>query len=572
MPAGPGYAGFCLQGYMRPVSPSGGYGPDEDPASRRRQVADDARLARSMGANLLRVFWTVESVLAGPPEEFTVALNSTLRGDLMHQAVFLTSLEHRVAQLDRSGQLLAQLRRAAAGDPADDAPFQLDFSLLDAVFDGIADANGDDGHPLRVALVMVSSPPRWIVEAPSYERLGFLAAAESFGSAWDAFVHFHADLYRRLVARYATRDPNLLCAMEITNEPDYNWTPEEVKIEGYVTELRLEQVPKTDRSAPPFEPTAWGYEPQDAAWSDDRPGVPVLDFDWGPKFDWYAMCAGQLQSHCARAIKEEASRLDVEVLTVSGSVTHNNIDYLVRMRRGDVHAFDHIDRIGLHPYHWADNDVWNDEFVSSDDYRDWGAADPRTFAASYFKHFDFFKALRGRSGIAAIDAEIDAVLGDRALWLTEFGIASKAMGRFNSISPDLNRLIRPRAVVGSSDGQPDVVWEDLWDAFLDQVDADWLRAQNVECLMLYGLHELGDPWFDLHDDDRSNFALFDADRRPRLQSDVLSRVGGLLGSLSGVTPATQRTPGRPPVQPGLYRIPWREVKLSDRAREVKTML
>jgi hypothetical protein len=568
---------------MRPVNPPGGYAEGQDPASRRRQIAGDARLARSMGANLLRVFWTVESVVSGPPDEYTVALNSTLRGDLMHRGVFLTDEAHRVAQLERSGEALRLLRGALEDEGDPDTRLRLDFSLLDAVFDGVLDAQRESEDPLRVLLTMVSSPPRWILEAPSYERLAFLGTANSFGSTWDAFVHFHADLYRRLVARYATRQPQLLCALEITNEPDYNWTPEEVKIEGateaivnplgkYVTELRLEQVPKTDRTPPPFEPTAWGYQPQDGAWADDRPGVPVLDFDWGPKFDWYAMCAGQLQSHCARAIKEEAARLGVELLTVSGSVTHNNVDYLVRMRRGDHSAFEHIDRIGLHPYHWANNDVWDDEFVTAGDYQGWGSADPRAYAADYFKRFDFLKALRGRSGSAAHDAEVAAVLGDRRIWLTEFGIASKAMGRFNAVIPELNRLIRPRGAVGSSAGQADVVWEDLWTAYLDQVDAGWLRAHDVECLVLYGLHELREPWFDLHDDDRSNFALFAADERPRLAPGVLSRIGGLLSSLSQVPATAELGDGPAPAPAELYRTPWRQVNVSDRAREVKTML
>jgi hypothetical protein len=570
---------------MRPVSPEGGYAPGDDPSAVRGRIANDARLARSMGANLLRVFWTVESVMAGPPDELTIPLNSTLRTELTHRAVFLSGLEQRVERLNRCAEILAQLTAAVAPEPDPEARFRLDFGLLEAVFEGVGDANRDDdaARPLRVLLTLVSAPPRWIIEAPGYATLEYLGVGVSFGSLWDSYVGLHAELYRRLVGRYASDRFDLLCAVEITNEPDDNWTPEEVKLDGsaealvnpigkYVTEPRLEQIPRTDRTPPPFEPTARGYRTQDAAWSDDRPGVPVLDFDWGPKFDWYAMCAGQFQAHCARAIKEEAVRRGAEVLTVSGSVSHTNVDYLVRMRRGDIHAFDHIDRIGLHPYHRAGDDVWNDVFVSADDYQDWGTADPRTYAASYLKRFDFFKALGAPCGNAAHETEIEAVLGDRRLWLTEFGIASRTMGRCNAISPDLNRLVRPRAMVGSSDGRPDMVWEDLWTAFLDQVDATWLRAQNVECLMLYGLRELPDLRFDLHDDDRSNFALFDADRRPRLHPGVLSRLGGLLGSLSGVTPATQPPAERQRVDPALYRTAWREVTLSERAQAVKTML
>ena len=92
-------------------------------------------------------------------------------------------------------------------------------------------------------------------------------------------MRFHADLHRLLVRRYAAEQPGaVLCALEIVNEPDYVWTPEEVKIEGggselinplgkYVTELQLAQVPVASTYNEPFERTAWGFQTQDAAWA-----------------------------------------------------------------------------------------------------------------------------------------------------------------------------------------------------------------------------------------------------------------------------------------------------------------
>jgi hypothetical protein len=545
-------------------------------------TAEDARLTRGLGGNLLRIFWSVESVVVGPPEDYVLALNSVTRGDLQHRAVFLEGLHERVERLDRCNVILDQLLLAVADRP--DAALRLDFSALDALFDGIDDANRDSAEPVQVVLALVSAPPRWIIEAPSDVTLARMSRGYSFASLWDRYVRFHADAYRRLVRRYAVERPTTgLRALEIFNEPDYNWIPEEVKIEGateslvnplgkYVTELMLPQVPVSDRGYVAFETPPWCPQPQDAAWTEhDRPPVGVLDFDWGPKFDWYVRCAAQLQTHCARAIKDEAARYGADLVTVSGSVTHNNIDYLLRMHREDHATFAHIDRIGLHPYHWRDNDVWNDRFVSSEPLTGWPQASPRAFAAGQFKRFDFLRAFRANSGDAGVDAEIRAAFGDRKLWITEFGIGSKVLEGYNALEPERNRFIRPRAMVGASGGESDVVWEDLWQAFLDQVGPAWLREAGVECVLLYGLRELELPGFDLDDKDRSNLALLHRDGTPRIDQRELIRIGELMSGLSGrpCVPAVVPT-GRP--DPVLYRRPWRSVELSDRAREVTTML
>jgi hypothetical protein len=581
--SGNGYAGFCLAGYMSPAShqEQSQHGAI-DPEVVRSRIAEDARLTRSMGGNLVRNFWSLDSLVIGPPEQITVAVNTGLRPEFHQRGVFRHILEHRVAQLDVAGYVLDQLLLAAEDDPR--SAYRLDFTSLDALFDGLDDANSGDDEPVDMMLTLVNTPPRWIIESPSDDTLARMARGYSFASLWDRYIRFHTRLYRRLVARYtAERRVQTLRALEIFNEPDYNWTPEEVKIEGagealvnplgkYVTELQLLQVPVDDVAAPSFQPMPWGFAPQDANWNANRrPPSRVLDFDWGPKFDWYTMCAAQFQAHTSRAIKEEAAQLGVEVLTISGSVTHNNIDYLVRMQREDPAAFQNIDRIGLHPYHWINNDVWDDQFVRDDGVGSWASADPREFAMSYFKRFDFLAAAAGGSGDARLDEELRSVFAGRKLWLTEFGIGSKVVEGHNALVPDHTRFIRPRELAGGSAGYQDVVWEDLWQSFLDQVDGDWLAQHDVECVMIYGLRELA-PGYDLNDADRSNLSVFHGDGTPRLAYEQTQALAALMSDITGRPPALAPPGSRAPAEPELYRRPWRGVVLSTAATEVKTML
>ncbi|MHB8658426.1 MAG: hypothetical protein ACYC91_10815 [Solirubrobacteraceae bacterium] len=385
--------------------------------------------------------------------------------------------------------------------------------------------------------------------------------------------------------RYAVERPLIgLRALELGNEPDYMWTPEEVKIEWggldlinplgkYITELQLGQVPQSDRGLPAFERSPWGFQAQDGAWSAERAAsqTPVLEFDWGPKFDWYVRCYADYQRHVAWAVKDEATKHGVEVATVSASVTHNNIDYLLRMHRAVPGAFEYIDKIGLHPYHWVNNDVWDREFLRDEGIEGWPAASPREFAGEKFKRFDFVSAFRKGSGEQAIDQEIAAAFADKPLWLTEFGIGSKAHGTANAPVAQHTRFIRPRALVGGSGGHGDVVWEDLWESFLDQVDAGWLRGHGIECMLIYGLRELGFAGFDLDDDDRSNLALLHRDGAPRLDERTLGRVSGLLGELAGAAPRS-RSDRVSHADPVLYRRLWTGVELPARALEVLTML
>jgi hypothetical protein len=220
----------------------------------RRDIAgQDARLTRSHGANLIRSFWSIESVLRGDPGDLAVALNALTRGDLRNTSVFMRTLDERVARLDRCHVVLDQLLAAVNGDS--DGPIVLDLDAMDAVLAGIADVNAESCDQVGLLLALVSIPPRWIIEAPSDATLANLSRPYTFASLWERYLRVHIGMHRLLVSRYAAERPlSGLCALEIVNEPDYMWTPEEVKIEWggeglvnplgkYVTELQLAQVP-----------------------------------------------------------------------------------------------------------------------------------------------------------------------------------------------------------------------------------------------------------------------------------------------------------------------------------------
>ena len=586
-----GFAGFCIGGtdWFRPEL--AGLEEGEQRRARRSGIAEEARLTYGLDGNLMRVFFAVPSI-AGDRMRLAVALGASTPGapvgdEILDSGIGLHRADtaERIERLDRCEALLDEvldaIEKESSGTPT------LDFSTVDDVVGGVEDANAELGDPnaVRLLLTLVANPPRWILEAPSQATLQAHRRAYSFASLWERFLQVNEGVHRALVRRYAGRP---VAAYEVGNEPDYVWTPEHVKIEfadpmlyplsKYVTELQLAQVPEREEVSPAIQATAWGFEAQDAEWVAARPGghTPVTRFDWGEKFDWYVRSFAVFQERIGYAIRDEAERTGASVEIVSASVTHNNIDYLLRMHRAHPSAFDPVTKIGVHPYHWVRNDVWDTKFVDSEPMNAWTKASPREYAESYFKRFDFLEELarcvhgKGSSLRQRDLRAFSRALRGKRIWITEFGIGSKVMGAFNAPIADYTRFIRPRDGIGLAAGHAAAVWEDLWEAFLDQVDKDYLDSHAVEAVLLYALREAGVAGVDMDDDDRSNLAVLHRDGTPRLQRSTLDRLRGLLASVAGTgEPAGPAEPG-PAV--ALQRRPWRARGLSPQALGATTML
>jgi hypothetical protein len=607
VPAALQHSGFCVGGVHWPRPELLGV-PDAERRQRVREIAArEARLTHELGGDLLRLFFSVESSMQMAPADAGIVLGVAAHGD---KGVYAQPLEVRAASLDRADVLLDHLLAAIAEGPQADCA--LDLSWLDDYIAGVEAFNRDAGGTkagVRVLLTLVSPAPRWIVEAPGDATLQALGRDYTFASLWDRYLRVHSDLHRLLVRRYVAErtssgEPATVCAFELGNEPDYIWVPEETKIETvadgrvyplakYVTELQLAQVPEHEEQAPAFEATAWGFQAQDGPWRDTRPHAttPVCDFDWGVKFDWYVRCFTDLHVQLADAIAQEAAAHDVEVTIVSASVTHNNIDYLVRMQRANPRAFALTTKIGIHPYHWVHNDVWDDRFVDpGSPTSGWEPASPRSYASDYFKRFDFLeqlaacvrgdprpRALRRLAGRGTDPhqpgpamRELAAALAGKKLWITEFGIGTKTLGAFNEPVAEHTRFIRARHQVGAAAGHDAAIWEDLWEAFLSQVADGYLPHNEVECVLLYALREAGLPHLDMDDDDRSNLALLRRDGSPRLDPPTLDALGSLLGTLSGKQRSA--SPAAPRAGLELHRRPWRAATPPADVLEVMTML
>ena len=164
------YSGFCVGGFTWPA-PEVLATTDSSAAhaARRRIVAEDARLTRRQGGNMLRIFWSVESLLRGSPEDLALALNTMTRPDLRNPSVYMEDLADRIAALDRCDVVLDQLLATMSSDAS--SPIALDFDELDAALGGIEDANAESDERVGLLLTVVTIPPRWILEAPSDRTL-----------------------------------------------------------------------------------------------------------------------------------------------------------------------------------------------------------------------------------------------------------------------------------------------------------------------------------------------------------------------------------------------------------------
>lgn len=548
------YAGYNVGGmeWIRPEL-SGLTDPQAVRAAMEQVGFDEASMVHRAGGNIIRTLYSSSSLLGAEVKDVFRVPGEPSQPTA--KPVYKHTIEERLQRADANDALLgALLESVPKGLNHKNQP--MTFETMDGYVAGIERFNAtlaNRAEYVRVLVTLICQPPRWIVEVPGKGTLTYFNKPYTFGTLWDKFVRLQTELGRAMVRRYVTEPalrrpgvPPVVCAFEVVNEPDYDWIPDEMRIEWsynqsanalgkYVTELHLQQIPVGAGGYRAYETTAWGHQPQDAWWNDQVRPVGVAEFDWGPKFDWYVKCFAQFHEHVSFAIRDEALKGSTDgvprVLLISGGVTHNNIDYLIRMYRANPTTFRYVDRIGIHPYHWPNHDIFDTNFVSPAPHDAWRTATPQEYARTYFKRFDFLEEF------AALIREPDEArscgMSGKRLWITEFGVPTKQLGKANVALKDYIKFIRARKGP-PLEGVDSRVWEDIWDGFTRQVDRAYLERNMVDALIFYALRETPSPGYDMNDEDRSNFAFFHRDGTPRMDEASRARIDALVRSLTGV--------------------------------------
>ncbi len=380
------HAGFCTGGPDWPYPEVAGAAPGQRVGFLEELGDAQATCIRRAGGDYLRMPFNASTFLG---HRFQLVLCKYEEPPYAMSAQALGEVLSKIdGELDRA---LALIRDG-----------EQDWSAVDAVLRGVERANardGDSSTPGRVLLCLVAMPPRAIVEAPPG-----MGDQPGFSALWDKYIQVQIQLTRALVRRYGGPG-RCLGALEVINEPDYEWLPDELRIERalrpdaypldkYVTELHLSQIPETGEPCRPFRQLEGGHyveqELDTALLKRRRSSVlPVLDYPWGVKFEQYVACAAALMEHVSFAAKHEAKKAGADLTVVSGAVTHNNVDYLIRMYRANPNVYSYVDAIGLHPYHWPRHDMHDSAFVSAEPSEAWQEASPRSYAETHFKRFDF---------------------------------------------------------------------------------------------------------------------------------------------------------------------------------------
>lgn len=514
---------------------------------------EEARLTSAAGGNCLRVFYTPRAICA-PFSDMPLELDMLPR---THAGAW--HLLERNEKLRHVNTISAWVWRIAdivrSHGPRGDG---LNFAQLDAYLAGISRFNRQAPavERVRVLLTAVMFPPRQIIELPEETELAHFGITFRFPDIYGLYCQVCADIARYLVERYVSppgEDP-LVVAFELCNEPDYEWLPDELRMEKaedrdssrltkYITELHGAAIPETARPLPAERAPWGGFREQTGPWR-VRPALAagVLEFDWGEKFDWYLHCYGTFATHVSFALRQAADRVGSPVDILSGGVTHNNVDYLIRLHQQVPAAFEFCTALAVHPYHWPDYDIHDTRFVGRREFADWRAATPRRFAQKYFKCFDFFRVLADLTGPRTPYAGFRG----KPLWLSEFGLGTKLMGRYNEPGWEHVPFIRPRRMPADALPRQSAVWEDIWDAFLAAVTPDELRSLGVVGMFFYSLRETRVQGLDKHDDDRTNFAILRRDGSPRMERETFDRlrqfIHGMTGRLADAEIAFNLTP------------------------------
>lgn len=506
---------------------------------KRRIGYEDAALAHRLGGRMLRVPFSTAEVLG---DAFKNLFGPAI-------APYRLTIEERIDLLDRLDEGLRQTNerlgedRNHRGDP-------LKWHEWDAYLEGVETFNAELGIPgehMEVLMVLVEFTPMLILEAPSTTTLKWYGRSYSFESLWHDYVRVHIHVMRKAVRHFVTQsavqrgatETPAVTAIEIMNEPDYTWLPTEMRIEysldpaaypggKYLTELHQAQIPTSDLLNEGIEPTPWGFRAQDMHWhGDEEPSTDVLSFRWGRKFNRYVAGCADLMKHLSFAARDEGNQGGARLTIVSGSVTHANVDYLIRLYRADPDVFRYVDKVGIHPYHWPEHDIWRTDFVSENRKDDWRNANPRDFAKRYFKRFDFLEEIHRLTRTLG-DSESFGLAG-KPIWITEFGVPTKKMGRANRGLESLPLFIYQRGEPAPDDVRS-IVWEEKWDVFLGQVDRTYLTRHGVEVFLVYTLRE--GLQSETSDDEHSNFALYRRDGTPRMDAVTHDRFLRFFESLS----------------------------------------
>lgn len=491
-----------------------------------------AQRTSQLNGNLIRVPASVWGVLGH---------GLVLEPELSAKPIYQLDSSTLARALDKT-QLVLDLSLAALENDRNAAGQPLRWHLWDAFFRGIQKYNdnlnrlhGTELQPVYVDLSLADSPPAIIIEAPTDETLRHFTAQTSGSRLWNSYKRLQATFVAKLIQRYGRRYSYqglqaripIAIAIEMFNEPDYVWLPDEVKIERalnpdaypcdkYVTQLHLSQIPTDDLTGKGCARPEGFYKAQDLA----LPTVetPLDSFRWGLKFDRYVTSFADLHEQASLAAKDEIRRGNAEMVVVSSAVTHVNLDWFVRMFRANRNTFLHVDKIAIHPYHWPQHDIHDMRFVGGLPEEDWRRVNPRTFARDYFKRFDFLKKLAEL--VAQGDPEKSYGLAGKEIWITEFGIPTKKLGKANAGLRGHPRLFIYDRATRVPDGIRAIIWEDKWVAFLDQVSPEYLRKNRAEAFLVYTLRETVDN--ETHDDNHSNFALYRADWSCRIEFEVLN--------------------------------------------------
>ena len=502
----------------------------------------DALYASQMGGELLRVYVSCPEFVDSA--DF-VGLPRMRQGGSRIVDTPPVERVKRVAEIDRLlDRVLAELPSGKNGEGK-----PLNFIHLNCYLTGVAKFRSEQASERpRILLTFVEYPPQWLLDCPPAHICALHGSHVSFDQVWHKYILVYQAVSRRAVAEVIRKSKefavdDLLAAVELMNEPDYEWLPDEYRIEKslnpaanpltkYVTELHLAQIPDRDFSAA-TELKPWGgFGVQEAEWGiDSRPAVPLLEFSWGAKFDWYISTAASFHEHVSWAVRDEVNIHGLngsgqKVLIVSSAVTHNNLLYFCQMYKSNKTVFRYVDAIAVHPYHFPGHNIWDSQFRKKERWPDWKSLTPRAYAELCFKRFDFIEEIA--QCINMKDQDLSFGLAGKKLWVTEFGIPTKLPGVFNDQHKAWQPFIRKRGDP-PLEGVESAVWEDLWDAFLEQVTPQYLQNLGVDAFFFYALRETCVPCFDRHDDDRSNFGLLTQDGHPRTDPATNERLRAFAG-------------------------------------------